>query len=138
MLKTPQWSKKYSNDISKCLLQAYDTYTSLLREDLSLSKESINTHDSDLNQALFENESNIDFLEIAHFSSSNIYKVHNQSIESFKDLKLYGVVVIVEDLLGNELVLDGNHRVNTCLLHQIDVQIPTIKVKGYIPQQCLL
>jgi len=117
-------------DSSKCTLEAYDTYTSLLSEDKSLTPEIMDDHDSELNQEIFEKGKEITYIPISEFA--NFKRVHSNSFDKIEDLKLYGVVVVVKDDV-HSLILDGNHRINSCEKFGVDTLVPTIFVNGYIP-----
>lgn len=122
------WNSKLKVD--HCLIEAFDTYTSLLSEDESLTDDQLLEHEDHVRYELFENTPEI--IEVNLSDLESVKKVH--SSEYSEDYDLYGVVVILENSQGEQLILDGNHRINSLLKSKTkDIKIPVCKVKGYIP-----
>lgn len=131
MKKTWNYSdENNSQDFSKCTLESYDTYTSLLSDDNFLSREAMDDKDLELNQEIFEKGKDIKHTPINEFA--NFKRVHTNAFDKIEDLNLYGVVIVVQDDV-HSLVLDGNHRINSCEKFGVDTLVPTIFVTGYIP-----
>ena len=122
------WNSKLKVD--HCFLEAFDTYTSLLSEDESLTDDQLLEYEDHVRYELFENTPEIIEVNLSDLESAK--KVH--SSEYSEDYDLYGVVVILENSQGEQLILDGNHRINSLLKSKTkDIKIPVCKLKGYIP-----
>lgn len=118
-------------DKEKNIIEAYESYSSVLK-DQGLEKSEIEEFENSFRE-------NAELAEIEWIDSSELsnYKpIHDGCFSKFNSKKNTGIIVIAEDCdMDRNLILDGNHRVNTILKEKIKVKVPVLKVIATLKYQ---
>lgn len=106
------------------LTEAFETYTSLLAE-WDLDEDEM-TFNEDKFKELAQKA------EVFFLSLEDVLKFRRMHEYAYEDDKnpFQGVIVVIQNESGRNLVIDGNHRLNTLAQNQESRQVPIIIIRG--------